>query len=61
MPKKLNEDVYNRMYNNVYICMKCNASNRTTLAKVKKREASCRKCGAKRLRLKAKERRGTKS
>lgn len=58
MPKKMNEIVFRRKYFNVYVCMRCNATLRTTLAKQKAGKSKCRKCGSKDLRLKAKERRG---
>ncbi len=60
MPKKMPEAVSKRLFTNMYICMDCNARNRTTLDKVKKKKVKCRKCGNKNLRLKAKERRGQK-
>ncbi len=40
-----------RLFNGVWICMDCNARNRSRKGKPQK----CRKCGSKRLRLKAKE------
>jgi len=61
MPKKLPPEVHARMFENMYICMKCNNKLRTTLAKVKNGTAKCRNCGSKKLRLKAKERRGSKA
>ncbi|MBI2578923.1 MAG: 50S ribosomal protein L40e [Candidatus Aenigmarchaeota archaeon] len=61
MAKKLPEIVAKRLYENVYVCMRCNAKLRTTLDKVKRKKAKCRKCGSKNLRLKAKERRGAKA
>ncbi len=61
MPRKLQEAVLKRMFQNVYICIKCNAKLRSTYAKVKECKVKCRKCGSKDLRLKAKEPRGTKT
>lgn len=40
-----------RLFKNVWICMRCNAKNRSTEGK---RPRKCRKCGSKRLRLKHK-------
>ena len=42
-----------RLFNGVWVCMNCGARNRSVKGKPQK----CRKCGSKRLRLKAKERR----
>lgn len=61
MPKKLPDFVANRLYNNVFVCMKCNAKLRTSMEKVKRGKSKCRKCNSKALRLKAKERRGAKT
>ncbi len=61
MPKKLPDFVARRLYTNVFVCMKCNAKLRAHADKVKKGKSKCRKCGSKALRLKAKERRGTKT
>ena len=40
-----------RLFNGMWICMSCGAHNRSAKGKPEK----CRKCGSKRLRLKAKE------
>ncbi len=40
------QEVLDRMYKNVYICMRCNARIRTT----KPHKTRCRKCGYKKLR-----------
>jgi ribosomal protein L40E len=61
MAKKLPEDVSRRLFQNVFICMNCNAKIRAQMSKVKKGKIKCRKCGSKALRLKAKERRGAKA
>ena len=61
MQKKLPDFVANRLYNNVFVCMKCNAKLRTSMEKVKRGKSKCRKCSSKALRLKAKERRGAKT
>ncbi len=60
MAKKMPEAIANRMFTNMFICMKCNAKIRAPPDKVKLRKIKCRKCGSKQLRLKAKERRGQK-
>ncbi|MBI2076486.1 MAG: 50S ribosomal protein L40e [Candidatus Aenigmarchaeota archaeon] len=49
-----------RLFQNVFICIKCNARVRALPEKVKKGKIKCRRCGSKDLRLKAKERRGIK-
>ncbi len=61
MAKKLPEIVANRLFTNMYICMKCNAKMRAPYSKVKAGKIRCRKCNSNRLRLKAKERRGQKA
>ena len=50
-----------RMFENVYVCMNCHATLRSTFERVKKRKVKCRKCYSKDLRPKAKERRGAKT
>ena len=60
MAKKLPEAMANRMFKNMFICMKCNAKIRALPENVKAGNIKCRKCGSKQLRLKAKERRGAK-
>jgi len=57
MPKAKIEAVSKRMFDRVFICMKCNAKMRADLGKVKLRKIKCRKCGYKGLRPKSKERR----
>ena len=44
------EEVMDRMYKNVYVCMKCNAKIRTN----KPGKVKCRRCGSKQLRPKKK-------
>lgn len=61
MAKKMPEPIANRMFANMFVCMKCNAKIRANQDKVKKGKIKCRKCGSKHLRLKAKERRGQKA
>jgi len=60
MGKKINEATANRLFINMYVCMRCNAKIRASPDKVKKGMIKCRKCFSKNLRLKAKERRGAK-
>ncbi|MDI6721498.1 MAG: 50S ribosomal protein L40e [Candidatus Aenigmarchaeota archaeon] len=61
MAKKIPEAVANRLFTNMYICLKCNAKMRAPYEKVKKGKIKCRKCKGHKLRLKAKERRGQKA
>ena len=56
MPKTKIEAVTNRIYNRVFVCMKCNAKIRADSRKVKAGKVKCRKCYSKDLRLKSKER-----
>ncbi|MFP4045566.1 MAG: 50S ribosomal protein L40e [Candidatus Aenigmatarchaeota archaeon] len=44
-----------RLFKNVYICLKCKARNRAKPRKVKEGKVKCRKCGSKDLRPKSKE------
>jgi len=61
MAKKFPLYIANRLFTDVYVCMRCNAKIRSQLKKIKKGYVKCRKCGSKNLRLKAKERRGVKA
>jgi len=61
MAQKLSGIVADRLYKNQFVCMNCNAKIRANPFKVKKGKIKCRKCGSKKLRLKAKERRGAKA
>jgi len=45
------EEADNRIFKNVWICMRCNANNRGSEGSKPRR---CRKCGGKKLRLKHK-------
>ncbi|MCX6802511.1 MAG: 50S ribosomal protein L40e [Candidatus Diapherotrites archaeon] len=47
----LTPEATERRFNNVWICMKCNAKNKGSTGK---KPHTCRKCGSKRLRLKRK-------
>jgi large subunit ribosomal protein L40e len=54
MKKRLPPEVSARIFDNVYICRNCGAKIRTKNPE----KTKCRKCGSKKLRPKAKERRG---
>jgi len=56
MPKTKIEAVTKRIYERVYVCMRCNAKIRADASKVKIGKVKCRKCYSKDLRLKSKER-----
>jgi len=56
MPKTKIEAVTKRIYNRVFICMKCNAKIRADQRKVSAGKVKCRKCFSKDLRPKSKER-----
>lgn len=44
-----------RLFQNMFVCMKCNAKLRALPRKVEAGKIKCRKCGSKDLRLKSKE------
>ena len=56
MPKTKIEAVTKRLYDRVYVCMRCNAKMRADAKKVKEGKVKCRKCFSKDLRQKSKER-----
>ncbi|MFQ6020879.1 MAG: 50S ribosomal protein L40e [Candidatus Aenigmatarchaeota archaeon] len=56
MPKQKIEAVTKRIYDRVFICMKCNAKIRADPQKVRLKKIKCRKCHYKGLRPKSKER-----
>jgi len=56
MPKTRVEAVTKRIYERVFVCMKCNAKIRADARKVKIGKVKCRKCYSKQLRPKSKER-----
>jgi len=56
MPKTKMEAAMKRIYERVYICMRCNSKIRADSTKVSAGKVKCRKCGYKGLRPKAKER-----
>jgi len=55
MPKIKIEAVSKRLYDRVWVCMRCNAKLRTDSERVKARKVRCRKCGYHGLRQKSKE------
>jgi len=56
MPKERIGAVTKRIYERVFVCMKCNAKIRADPRRVTARKVKCRKCGYKGLRPKSKER-----
>lgn len=56
MPKTKIEAVTKRLYERVYVCMRCNAKIRADPSKVLAGKVKCRKCFSKGLRPKSKER-----
>jgi len=56
MPKARVPAVTNRLFNRVFVCMRCNAKIRADPRKVKIGKIKCRKCYSKALRPKSKER-----
>lgn len=50
------EEADARLFKNVWICMRCNAKNRS----LSRKPAKCRKCGSPRLRLKHKAKKSGK-
>ncbi len=56
MPKIKIPAAMNRIYERVWVCMRCNAKIRADSGKVIERKVKCRKCGYKGLRQKSKER-----
>ena len=50
MTKQKFSEAENRLYNRVFVCMKCGAKLRSDLAKVRAKKIKCRKCRAKQLR-----------
>ncbi len=55
MVKQKMEPTMNRLYNRVYVCMKCNAKIKADAEKVMAGKVKCRKCGYYGLRQKSKE------
>ncbi|HLE07472.1 MAG TPA: 50S ribosomal protein L40e [archaeon] len=56
MPKVKIPAAMNRIYERVWVCMRCNAKIRADAGKVIEKKVKCRKCGYKGLRQKSKER-----
>lgn len=61
MPKKAMGPAFDRLFKNVFICLRCNGKIRAQPDKVKRGLIKCRRCGSKKLRPKAKEPRGAKA
>jgi len=59
MAKKAMGPAFHRLFENVFICLRCNAKIRADPLKVKRKLVKCRKCNCYKLRPKAKEPRGT--
>ncbi|MBI4177244.1 MAG: 50S ribosomal protein L40e [Candidatus Aenigmarchaeota archaeon] len=55
MAKKKFPELEQRLFKNVYICMRCNAKMKTDLKKISTGKVKCRRCGYKFLRLKNKD------
>lgn len=55
MVKVKNASTFGRIYDRVFVCMKCNAKLRTDNARVLAKSVKCRRCGYKGLRAKSKE------
>lgn len=56
MPKERVGAVTKRIFEGVFVCMRCNAKIRADPRRVRARKVKCRKCGYKGLRPKSKER-----
>ncbi len=56
MPKVKIAAAFGRIYDRVWVCMRCNAKMRGDAGKVLEGKIKCRKCGYKHLRQKSKER-----
>ncbi len=56
MPKIKIPAAMNRIYERVWVCMRCNAKMRADAEKVSDGKIKCRKCGYTHLRAKSKER-----
>lgn len=50
MPKQRFPEAEQRLFQRVFICMKCGARIRSDLMKVKAKKVKCRKCKSKELR-----------
>lgn len=56
MPKPRAPASVKRIYEGVFICMRCNAKMRSDVLRVKSGKVKCRKCNSNELRSKKKER-----
>jgi ribosomal protein L40E len=56
--KKVTGPAFERLYKNIFVCLKCNAKLRADALRVAGRLVKCRKCNSYKLRPKAKEPRG---
>lgn len=54
MAGPLPAEVKARLFDRVYVCMKCNCKIKADLAKIKAGKVKCRKCGSHALRMKKK-------
>ncbi|MCD6367579.1 MAG: 50S ribosomal protein L40e [Candidatus Aenigmarchaeota archaeon] len=54
----MDEAARKRLFDNVFICMKCGSKIRANPQKVLSGKVRCRKCGSRKLRPKSKESRG---
>jgi len=61
MPKKAMGPAFERLFKNVWICLKCNGKVRASSTAVENMKVKCKKCGSYKLRPKAKEPRGAKT
>lgn len=55
MCAKLNEVVYKRLFENVFVCLKCKRKMRANPQKIRLGKIYCRNCGYNRFRTKSKE------
>jgi ribosomal protein L40E len=58
MAVRMPEDVAKRLFHRVFICIYCNAKMRADHQKILQGKVKCRRCGHKKFRAKAKEKRG---
>lgn len=56
MPKARAPATVKRVYERVFVCMKCNAKIKSDVLRVKAKKVKCRKCKSKELRPKKKDR-----
>jgi ribosomal protein L40E len=55
MSAKLNEVVYKRLFENVFVCLKCKRKMKANPQKIRLGKVHCRNCGYNRFRPKSKE------